>query len=57
MNLVISLICTYPPFIENTYFEFQVYMFNNGRDMTKCQFLPDSDAKAIAILWVFSENS
>ena len=34
-------------------------MFNDGRDMTKCQFLHDDndDAKAIAILWVFSENS
>ena len=46
------------------YFEFQVYLFNNGRDNYDkiLQFLYDNDdnkdnAKAIAIPWVFSENS
>ena len=48
--------------IINIYFEFQVYMFNNGRDVTKCHFLHNNDcsiadAKAIAIPRVFSENS
>ena len=35
------------------------YMFRNGRDVTKCQFLhgDNNDTKAIAIPQVFSENS
>ena len=43
----------------NIYFEFHVYMFSNGTDMTKCQFLHDhnDDAKAVAIPQAFSENS
>ena len=40
----------------NTYSEFQVNIFSNNRDITKCQFLHHDDAKAIAIPRVFSEN-
>ena len=29
--------------IVNIYFEFQVYVFSNGRDLTKCQFLHDNN--------------
>ena len=53
--------------IVNTFSEFQVNIFNNIRDITKCQsfcttkmttMLPDNDhAKAMAIRQVFSENS
>ena len=47
--------------IVNTYSDFQVNIFSNSRDITKCQkFLHDTDpddAKAIAIPQVFSENS
>ena len=34
-------------------------MFSNGKNMTNCQFLhhDDSDAEALAIPQVFSENS
>ena len=41
------------------YSEFQVNIFSNDRDITKCQFLHDAedDAKVMAIPWVFSENS
>ena len=51
-----------PHFIVNIHFEFQACILSNGRDMTKCQFFIDDDdniddAKAIAIPWVFSENS
>ena len=58
MNLEISPLFVHVPFfIVNLQFEFLVHMFSNGRDMTKCQFLHnDDDAKAIAILRVFSEN-
>ena len=41
--------------IVNTYSEFQVNIFSNNRDITKCQFLHhddddnNDDAKAIAI--------
>ena len=46
--------------IVNIYSEFQEYMFNNGRDMTK--FLHDkdddiADAKAIPMPQIFSDNS
>ena len=40
----------------NTYFEFQVYMFSNSRDMTKYQFLHDHDTKAIATPRAFSKK-
>ena len=45
--------------IVNIYFEFQIYMFSNGGDMTTYQqFLYNNDAaKAIAIPSVSSENS
>ena len=37
INLVLSpLFVHIPIFIVNIYFEFQVYMFRNGRDITKC---------------------
>ena len=39
----------------NTYSEFQVNIFSNNRDIKKCLLL--HDAKAIAILRVFSENT
>ena len=35
-NRIIPLVCTYCPLIVNICFEFQVYMFNNDTDMTKC---------------------
>ena len=59
MNLELSpLFVHIALFVVNIYFEFQVYMFSNGRDMTKGHsFLHEDDAKAIAISWVFSENS
>ena len=50
-------------FIVKIYFDFQVYMFSNDRGMTKSPsfFIDDDnenyDAKAIAIPWVFFENS
>ena len=66
MNLELSpLFVQIPLFILNIYFEFQVYMFSNGRDMTKCHSFcitttttttDNYDAKTIAIPWVFSEN-
>ena len=40
--IVISLVCAhffYTLSIMEVYFEFQVYLFSNGSDMTKCQFL------------------
>ena len=43
--------------IVNTFSEFQVNIFGNNGDITKCQFLHTNDnnnAKAIAIPWVFS---
>ena len=40
--------------IVNTYSEFQLNIFHNNRDITKCQ---SDDGKAIAIPRVFSENS
>ena len=52
--------------IVNTYSKFQVNIFSNNRDITKCQkFLhidnnddeDDNDAKAIAICRVISENN
>ena len=46
--------------ITNTYSEFEVNIFSNNRDMTKCQcFLHDidNDSKAKEIPPVFSENS
>ena len=49
--------------IVNTYSEFQVNIFSNNRDITKYQFLHANynndadDAKAIAMPWVFYENS
>ena len=50
--------------IVNTYSEFQVNIFNNNRDITRCQSLnannnndDNDDANAIAIPHVFSENS
>ena len=44
--------------IEKIYSEFQVSIFSNNRDITKCQsFCPPDAAKAIAIPQVFSENS
>ena len=47
--------------IGNTYSEFEVNIVSNSRDTTKCQFLhhqdDNTDAKAIAISWLFSENS
>ena len=60
---VISLVCTYFPLKINIYFEFQVYMLSNVRNMTKCQFLHDNDdddnndAKEVVISQAFSENS
>ena len=60
MNSALSPLILHIPFsIVNTYLEFQVYMFSNDRDMTKChRFLHDDndDTKAIAIPQVFSEN-
>ena len=41
--------------IVNSYSEFQVNIFSNNRDITKCQRF--DDAKAIEIPQVFSENS
>ena len=46
----------------NTFSEFQVNIFSNNRDITKCQSFcttkPDNDdAKATAIPRVFCENS
>ena len=57
MKLELSPLFVYIPlFIVNVYFEFQVYIFCNGRDMTKCQFLHHiNDAKAIAIPRVTAE--
>ena len=45
--------------IVNTYYEFEVNIFSNNRDIKKClKFLQDNDdGKAIAVPWVFSENS
>ena len=62
MNIkLFPLYVQFPLFIVNIYFERYVYMFSNGRDMTKCQFLHNNDnadnPKAIAIPRVFSENS
>ena len=58
MNLELSPLFVHIPFFRvNIYFEFQVYLFNNGRDMTKCQFLHDNDsAKAIALSQVFFQK-
>ena len=42
--------------IVNTYFKFQINIFSNDRDITKCQFLHHDD-KVIAIPRVFSDNS
>ena len=39
---VFSIVGTYSPNSSEHNFEFQVYMFSNGRDMTKCQFLHDN---------------
>ena len=37
INLKSSLLFLHIPLFEvNIYFEFQVYVFSNGRDMTKC---------------------
>ena len=46
----------------NTYSKFQINIFSNHRDVTKCQSFcttvtVNDDAKAIAISSVFSENS
>ena len=49
----------------NTYSKFQINIFSNHRDITKCQsfcttmttMTVNDDAKAIAISSVFSENS
>ena len=53
--------------IVKIYSQFQVYMFSNGRDMTKCQSFctttmmnqddDNDDTKAAAIPRVFSKNS
>ena len=45
--------------IADTYAEFQVNIFCNNRDITKCQFLdsPNDDDTAIAIPKVFTENN
>ena len=45
--------------IVNTHSEFQVNIFSNNRDITKCQFLhaDNTAAKAIAISQVFSKNN
>ena len=57
MNLELSpLFVHIPLFKVNIYFEFQVYMFSKGKDMTKCQFL-HNDIMTIAIPQVFFENS
>ena len=45
-----------PLFIVNIKFDFQVYLFSNGRGMTKCQFLHDN-TKATEIPRDFYENS
>ena len=45
-----------PLFLANIYFEFQVYMFSNGRDMTNCHSFCTM-MMTIAISPVFSENS
>ena len=53
MNLELFLLFVHTTlFIVHKYFEFQVYMFSNGRGMTKCQFLLDNDddTKLTAIL-------
>ena len=69
MNLELSpLFVHIPLLIVNIYFEFQVYMFSNGRDNydKMSQFLNDDDnhdddgndnRKAITTPQVFSENS
>ena len=59
MNFKISpLFVHIPLFTVNIYFEFQVYMFSNGRDNDKMsQFLHDDDAKATAIPRAFTGNS
>ena len=64
MNLDLSLLFVHILlFIVNIYFEFQVYMYSNGRYMTKFQSLHHDDnddnntTKAIAIPQVFSQNS
>ena len=58
---VIPLVCTYSPFYKNIYFEFYVYMFCNGRDMTKGhRFCPSTTMtmpRLHAIPQVFSEDS
>ena len=57
-----------PLFVMSIYVELQVYMFSDGKDMTKCQFLHhddndnddddvNDDAKVLAIPRFFSENS
>ena len=64
MNLEVSpLFVHIPLFVMNINFELQVYIyiFSNGRDRTKCQFLHgDNDvndnAKILAIPRVFSEK-
>ena len=63
MNLELSLLFVHIPLlIVNIYFEFQVYMFSNGRDMTKCHSfcMPTAittNPKAIAISQVFSKKT
>ena len=49
----------------NTYSKYQVNIFSNNRDITKCHSFcmtmttdnDNDDVKAIPIPWVFSENS
>ena len=57
LNLELTPLFVHIPLF--VFFEVQVYMFSNGRDMTKCQCLHDDndDAKAIALPWIFYENS
>ena len=60
MNLELSpLFVHIPLFIVNINFDFQVYLFSNSTNKTKCQFLQDDheNAKGIAIPLVFSESS
>ena len=54
----ISLIFTYIPlFIKNIYFEFQVYKFSNGRNMTNVTFSrPNDNTKTKAMPQVFSKT-
>ena len=57
MNLELyPLVVHIPISVVNIYFEFQAYMFSNGRDMTKCHSFCKT-AMMPRIPQVFSENS